>query len=617
MKNNIRNFIDLIVPAISALLMAVSFLFIDASKYDTADRIWLSLLLGTGIIILPFITGIKGLTTHPLQSLVLGIFCILLWISFKFSQTKNFGFTEVLCISTIAFFGISITTQSEKIFSYLRRTIIFFAVLSALYGFWYFTTHAETRMAGLFIDAFNYRNFFPNAFADFILMAWPLLFVNSAQTKASTIKKIVIGGILFAALYFTFSRGAWASFLFQIIILAFFTIKYCDKKIIKKIILGGLATIFISSTICLGLTGLRSENFSNLSLSTKLTFQDSEAGTSLRERVDFWRDSLKLIAQEPLKGTGPMSFRYIYPSVQKYFLAISDHPHNWILKIGVENGVPAALTFIAFLILIAVAVFKTKKLEMSQVLLGTAVGGALLHNMVDYNMNFIPTILTFFILTANILKNSDNSPAPKMSTIALTIWGVIIFVVLATSIQEIVSTLERKADLSNPLLYKNSLASRNFLTNIAEELITQGKKADAVRLLDIQLKKNPLDARAWFLKGDCLQAVNVDPMNFLVYYSCYLKTTKNASPIILAKLKTILASYDAILAQNLHYTAFSSNPEEAAKLYEFLKNPQKAKEVRETAERVRKTIAKKEQFNVQLAPRTLWDIIKLHGATPL
>lgn len=592
-------------------------MFLDASKYDTADRIWLSLLIGVGIIIIPFIAGLKGLTTNSISTVSLGIFCILLWISFGFSQTKNFGFTEVLCISTIAFFGISISAQSEKTFKYFRRTILFFAVLSAFYGFWYFATHAETRMAGLFIDAFNYRNFFPNAFADFILMAWPLLFINYAQTKASTIKKTVIGGILFAALYLTYSRGAWVSFLFQIIILAFFTIKYCDKKSIKKIILGVLATVFISWTICLGLTGLRSENFSNLSLSTKLTFQDSEAGTSLRERVDFWRDSLKLITQEPLKGTGPMSFRYIYPSVQKYFLAISDHPHNWILKIGVENGVPAAIAFITFLALIAVAVLKTKRLEMSQVLLVTAVGGALLHNMVDYNMNFIPTILTFFILTANILKNSEISPAPKMRAITITIWGLITFAVLATSIQEIVSTLERKADLSNPLLYKNSLASRNYLTNEAEELITRKKKAEAFQLLDIQLKKNPLDARAWFLKENCLQAINVDPMNFFVYYSCYLKTTKNASPIILAKLKTILATYDSILAQNLHYTAFSSNPEEAAKLYEFFKNPQKAKEVRETAERVRKTIAKKEQFNVQLAPRTLWDIIKLHGATPL
>lgn len=612
-----RNFKNLILPAIFAILMAVSFLFLDASKYDTADRIWLSLLIGVGIIIIPFITGLKGLTTNSISTVSLGIFCILLWISFGFSQTKNFGFTEVLCISTIAFFGISISAQSEKTFKYFRQSILFFAVLSAFYGFWYFATHAETRMAGLFIDAFNYRNFFPNAFADFILMAWPLLFINYAQTKASTIKKTVVGGILFAALYLTYSRGAWASFVFQIIILAFFTVKYCDKKSIKKIILGVLATVFISWTICLGLTGLRSENFSNLSLSTKLTFQDSEAGTSLRERVDFWRDSLKLITQEPLKGTGPMSFRYIYPSVQKYFLAISDHPHNWILKIGVENGVPAAIAFITFLALIAVAVLKTKRLEMSQVLLGTAVGGALLHNMVDYNMNFIPTILTFFILTANILKNSENSPAPKMSAITITIWGLITFAVLATSIQEIVSTLERKADLSNPLLYKNSLASRNYLVNEAEELITRKKKAEAFQLLDIQLKKNPLDARAWFLKENCLQAINVDPMNFFVYYSCYLKTTKNASPIILAKLKAILASYESILAQNLHYTAFSSNPEEAAELYEFLKNPQKAKEVRETAERVRKTIAKKEQFNVQLAPRTLWDIIKLHGATPL
>jgi O-antigen ligase len=55
---------------------------------------------------------------------------------------------------------------------------------------------------------------------------------------------------------------------------------------------------------------------------------------SLSERGPLWTASLRLIAAHPLLGVGPMNFAALGDS-------FAAHPHNWVLQIAVEWGVPA------------------------------------------------------------------------------------------------------------------------------------------------------------------------------------------------------------------------------------------------------------------------------------
>lgn len=62
-------------------------------------------------------------------------------------------------------------------------------------------------------------------------------------------------------------------------------------------------------------------------------------GTILREttsdRIVLWRQALDLIQQHPVLGVGPMHFAWFSP--------VSAHPHNSVLQIMAEWGLPAAL----------------------------------------------------------------------------------------------------------------------------------------------------------------------------------------------------------------------------------------------------------------------------------
>lgn len=587
-------------------LMAVSFLALNASKYDTADKVWLFLLLGAGIFLIPIFLGFSGFRKHAFISMLLGFWCLLIWISYNFSQTKNYGFSEAVIFSVTAVLGICLTTISKNSWRTLINILIFFAIISALYGFWYFPTHGESRIAGLFLDASDPRHFFPNAFANFLLMVWPLALITIQGRKKSLI--ILSCSILLTALYLTFSRGAWTVFSVQIVGLAIYFLKYGQialKKIFKPIIfIVILTTIFVSI-----LLHLRNINFSTTSLIEKITFKNSEYSTSLNERKDFWLGSLQLIRNKPLAGYGPMSFRYAYPQVQKDFLAISDHPHNWILKIGVENGLVAALAFALFVIAVTFSALKKSRKNPAVFILLISFLAGFLHNMLDYNMNFIPTLLAFFLIAGCIISYSKINQTQWLNKISVILVCAIVILTTLLSLNELQTTFARKLYPENPLVYKSSFIPRDFFINEAQKLINEDKQKEAKKFLNIHLSKNPLDAQAWYLKGDYEQALKLDPMNYFAYYRAVVESNKNeVKPEFKQKILSLLEKYELLLAANIHYTAFSRNPIEAARLYKIFGKPEKAAKLLEKTEKIKKEFSERNFFNKQLGPRKVLEL---------
>lgn len=592
-----RTFLERFVVLAVTVLLAISFLNLDTAKYDTAVRLWLPLLIGIGILLPALLLRFRGVQEKPITSLVLAGFCSAIWISFVFSQTKNYGFTEAVVYSFAGLLALSLSSIKKRAFQSLLYIVVIFAVASSLYGFFYFPIHGESRMAGLFLDAKDPRQFFPNAFANFLLMAWPLVLMRKQWWK------ILLLPVLLAALYLTYSRGAWAAFVIQLIFLAVITFKNRVQWNFKKNVISFGVIAALVFTFVFTLTSLRNKNFSVISPTEKLTFQNVESRTSLAERVDFWIGSLKLIAEEPLKGFGPMSFRYAYPHVEKRMLAISDHPHNWFLKIGVENGLPAVLLFIIFL---SIVFRQSIKLPITnyQLQITLASLGAILHNMVDYNMNFIPNIIVFFILAAGLLTAPERPQAADwLKKMSVAIWIFIGAITMVTSFHEMKISLAKRADADNVAIEENSYVARDEIRNKAEELQKSGEEEKADTLLNIHLAKNPLDAYAWYLKGDSARALKLDPMNNLAYYK---EKTINREQKTVEQVKKLLQEYEGLLSQNIHYTAFTSNPEEAAKLYELLGEPEKAQALREKTARIRKEFAQNHQFGKELAPRTFW-----------
>lgn len=558
-------------------VLVVSLAVISAAKFDTADRIWLVLFLGSAAIFMPIFFGTAGIKKHPWQSLFLILWLIFVWLSLLFSKTANYGFSEAVGFSLAGFAALGVSAFDEKSKRALVYSILFLAVVSSLFGFWYFPTHGETRMAGLFLDWSDYRHFFPNAFANFILLAWPLVFLCKNFWKGRG--KILLNAILLAALYLTYSRGAWAAFIIEAVALGAFVVK--NKMNYKNLAKNIIFSLALTAIIVGALLQIRAVKFQNISLANKITFQNEEAATSISERKDFWLGSLKLIAENPVFGSGPMSFRYVYPPLQKNFLAISDHPHNWFLKTGVESGLPAALALIAFLALVFAHIIK-QKTKFSN-LIGVALLGGLLHNMVDYNLNFLPILLAFFLLAGISLSENEKNRANGCGKILATIFIFFAAAISFIDLREIYFTMALQKNPENPA-YQNSLSIRDYYL----------KKRDE-KSLAIQIQKNPYDAYAQYLAGNYLRALELDPMNHFSYYRAVLQTSNEIPQPYADLLKKLLSDYDNLLKNDIHYTAFTANPEEAAKIYELEGNPEKAAKIRSETESIRQNFLKKQQ----------------------
>lgn len=63
-------------------------------------------------------------------------------------------------------------------------------------------------------------------------------------------------------------------------------------------------------------------------------------------RMFLWKRALALIAQHPLLGVGPQHFAHFGQDLQ-----IGAHPHDWLLQITAEWGIPAWLCLVALLLL--------------------------------------------------------------------------------------------------------------------------------------------------------------------------------------------------------------------------------------------------------------------------
>src|SRR5205085_2854870 len=92
---------------------------------------------------------------------------------------------------------------------------------------------------------------------------------------------------------------------------------------------------------------------------TDPSLADSSAranNNSTYERIMLWRNTVKLIEDDPLTGCGAGNWKLIYPkygiSGTRYIETGSthyEHPHNDYLVIASEAGIPAAIAFILFL----------------------------------------------------------------------------------------------------------------------------------------------------------------------------------------------------------------------------------------------------------------------------
>jgi len=563
------------------------------NKYDYGAGFPMVLLFGVLLLPMAIYELKKKREWNLYEALFLGIFCTFVVGSFAFSQVRNFGFSEVLAyLSAVLLYLIYSNIKigfSEK----FLKVVMWFSVFAVFLGYIFYFTRAEVRMFGPFFNILDNSNVWPNAFALFLLLMWPLIAVVN---KKIDLKFAVLCGVVLSGLLLTFSRGALIAFAGQIVVLFIHFLKRIE---LKKVAYCLLAVVFAVG-LFYGANYVRSLKNEVIDIEQRIEFKTPDSATSVNERMDFWRGSLELIKEKPFFGWGPFSFRNAYNPMQKTLLANADHPHNIFLKIGVENGLIALFGFVGFLItlflLFVRRVFGKDKIKMSVskkdvlFVLFVSVLGGFAHNLIDYNFNFLQNLILLFLFMAfirSMLIKKESSPSLYYK------FFVICFAVVVCAVSLYEGALLALHRTYSPTVMEYSLFPRNYFLTSGDQALQKKDFKGATQFIDKELSLNPLDSQAYYLKGamycnkrnpeanlalckeNLRKAINANPMNDFIYYRDFIKTldpqtiSRNDVAVVHKAGELIMLYFDMV-DKNVHFTAYTGNVEAAAETVDWL-----------------------------------------------
>lgn len=314
----------------------------------------------------------------------------------------------------------------------LVYTVIFAGVFQALYAS--YLSLSPDIISPLFsykhtdraIGTFTYSNFLANYLALCLCLGIGVLISelkrsanDNTQSLAQTLRdwagillssKIVLRVsliIIIVALILTRSRMGNSAFFIALMVMSLLALFiYRQKpKAFKHLII----SFFIIDLIIIGA----------IFDVEKVKQRISETSIHSETRDEVVRDSIPLILDKPLLGSGGGTFYTAFPAYQSEpFSGYYDNAHNDYIQFAVELGIPATLALgllILYCLWLCIATMRQRKTALYQ---GVAFGCAvaiitmLLHSLVDYSLQAGANSMLFLaILCLAILTNK--LPAPK------------------------------------------------------------------------------------------------------------------------------------------------------------------------------------------------------------
>lgn len=541
-------------------------------------------------------------------------------ISYLFSTTANYGLDELLrTISFLLLFGWVATrfNNPEQVLVFSGRfsaVITSTALIACGIGVFVYVLQPVNRFVGTFFDYRFHTDYWPNAWAEFLLICWPLSVWFLFSKREKSIPFLVqtgVMGLFFCCLILSYSRGAFIALIGQIILGGLFLFAFKQKPAgIKNISSAVLAAAIIACGLFWGINHLRSSYFHVQSVQEKVTFTAAEGTSSINERSSFWEQSLSLSRYKPLTGYGLYSFRFIQPQLQNKVLATSDHPHNLFLKLILERGWPAAFFLLLFLLLI---LFKNAKIFLYylknkndpglslqwlsfKAAALIAVLGLIAHNFIDYNLQFVGISLPFWLLLG-LLAVDNQTDRQKNTGIFYSLQFVISVILITIALREgfylFTSSVARHAQANNQpqkaieYYIKSSPQwfSRDSGLSLAQLYFNQKDYQSAQQTLDDYLKINSEDARAWVIQAKLYHEQEQYQNAFDFYQKAYQRNRYNdLSPVLglmeaaillnnqqlidshKKEIDQLLKEYLTAVENNTHFISLSANIETAVTL---------------------------------------------------
>ncbi len=596
----------------------------------------------------------------PPLTLWTALMLFLAWsvISLVFSETRNYGLDEILRdVSSVLMFlwvaGIVGRGAASKIF--LRKMVTVIAVttlVACAIGIAVYVLQPVNRFVGTFFDWRFTTDYWPNAWGEFLLLSWPLVVLWSQRYRLPV--TVFSTGAVLGCLLLSYSRGSILVFMMQAV---FWMLIVCVHGIRSKTLwhdvsihrrrwlLFLIGTAAVAAGVFGGVNALRSQFHDVESVMNKATFTASEGSSSISERRDFWRQAFTLSLQRPLIGSGPYSFRFLQPRLQTAVYATSDHPHNVFLKLAMERGWPAAMFFAAILASVLFPALRRSlrhgarddgKYPGLTVAALIAVTGVLLHNLIDYNLQFVAIALPFWMLLGAMVRPvqrtaTGNRPIRVAEIIIAVLLGC---VTILEGRMLILSSLARHAqaagDSDSALQWydaaRGEMFSRDMHLSRGALYLGKGDLKKAFAAFDDYARVNSHDARVWILRGDTALASG-NSQEALQYYFAALERGKYnyLEPLegILSILRhdkekdqlsvrknqvlDIYCKFSSAILANAHFIALSANVETFDRVGELLSSVYpREKDVQELRRQALEHADGERAASVSRPPGLLW-----------
>lgn len=238
-----------------------------------------------------------------------------------------------------------------------------------------------------------------NAFAGYLIIVVPLCLYLSifSEEKITRIWSKITLLLLLLGLILTFSKGGWLTFF----IISMAILVYLVNNKIKR---GSFIVVPFVFSIVILLFFIIKGIFGNTAFLPNISFNIID---SLKDRLEYWRMTSKIIIDNPITGTGlggyaSMAQRYQIGSVY------SRYAHNNYLQIFAETGIFGFITYIW----VALDIFtkgvsiiredRSRRNEAFFLLIATA--AFLTHSLIDFDWETPAIQITYFLLAGIIIR---------------------------------------------------------------------------------------------------------------------------------------------------------------------------------------------------------------------
>jgi len=564
------------------------------------------------------------------------VWLYVLWVvmSFATSSVQNYGLDEVFRTVSLAllFFWMARQPDGSSIRRRVLKAIAVAALLAVGIGVAVYLLQPVSRFVGTFFDMRRVTDYWPNAWAEFVLLTWPIVLLFTYRKspesgpKMQRFTHLILQagplGLLLTSLALSYSRAAALVLLGQAVLLALWGIR---RQIVwRKYVPFMLGTFVVVLLMFAGCNELRARRFPVTSAVDKVLFQTEEGTSTLTERVDFWRQAVVLSREHPLLGFGPGSFRFVQPRIARGFLAVSDHPHNLFLKAALDSGWPAAVLLLAILLLLVLPSLRALvprswcsdgrggRWMLSMVCPGhlpdlpamhflpfLGVIGVLGHNLIDFNLQYVGIALPVVLLLAMMVETRE--PALKLNnkfvqSTGLILASILLFLAVREGIFITTQILARRAEERGAFetaltWYRRSHASwypRDLRLGEGRLLIALQLPEEAQDAAQIALAMNVYDARVWELLADAqvitgdragaprsaVEAYRfgrmIDIATTRLFVDLLLQEDREATLRRLPEFDALAGIYAAAMQRNAHFVLLSGNVEEFLRILDVL-----------------------------------------------